>query len=165
MASSTAGIMIERELLKNRDARESQEKDATGLKETDVMGFKGKDAEGLEEKPEVCCDPPLFRHNAVLTPSEKGKGRKGVGRWNRGKEIEQAIKTGKNEKVPKPETPQFVPTLPPPPKAGGNERPAHTVMQAVGGGTTNEPSLWLLPSAGSTFPSFPLFVDPKPINR
>ena len=57
MAGSTAGIMIEHEPLKKKDARESKEEDTTGLKETDVMGFKGKDAEGLEGKPEVCCGP------------------------------------------------------------------------------------------------------------
>jgi len=46
--------------------------------------------------------PSLFRHNAVLTASEKGKGRNGIGRRNQGKETEQAIKMGKDEKAPKP---------------------------------------------------------------
>ena len=71
---------------------------------------------------------------------------------------------GKDEKVPKPETPLPLPTLPAPSKARGNGRPTHKVVQAVGGGTTNEPSLWPLPSAGSTFPPFSLFANPKPIN-
>ena len=79
MAGSTAGIMIERELLKNRDARESKEEDATGLKETDVMGFRGKDTEGLEEKLEVCCDPPSPPTQRRSDSIGEGKGAKG--RW------------------------------------------------------------------------------------
>ena len=147
-----------------KDAREFKEKVTMGLKETDVMGFKRKDADGLEERPEVCCNPPLFQNNAIPTLLEKGKGRSGVGRWKQEKDTEQAIKARKDEKVSKPETPLFIPTLLPLPKAGGNERPPHTVMQAVGGGTTNEPPLWPLPGAGGTFSPF-LFINPKPINR
>ena len=126
----------------------------------DVMGLKGKDAEGLEEKPEVCCDPSLFRKKAILISSEKGKGLKGFGRWNKGKETEQAIKTGKDEKAQNPENPPPVSTLQPLPKVGGNERSTHN----VGGGITNEPSLRPLPSTSSTFPSSSLFVNPKLID-
>ena len=144
--------MIEREPLK-KDARESKEKDTTGLKETDVMGFKGKGAEGLGEKPEVCCDPSLFRQNAILTPLEKGEGLKGFGRLKKGKETEQAIKTGKDEKAPNLDIPPPVPTLQPLPKVGGNERPTHS-----------EPSLRPLPGISSTFPSSSPFVNPKLIN-
>ena len=139
-----------------KDTREFKEK------ETDVMGLKGKDAAGLEEKPEVCYDPSLFRNNAILTSSEKGKGRKGFGRWNKGKETEQVIKTGKDEKAPDQEIPPPVPTLQPLPKAGGNERPTHKGVQTVGSRTTNEPSPRPLPSAGSTFPSSSLFINQKP---
>jgi len=49
------------------------------------------------------------------------------------------------------EIPPPVPTPPPPPRTGGNERLTHEVMQAIGGGTTNEPSQWPPPNAGSTF--------------
>ena len=51
---------------------------------------------------EVCCDSPLFRRNAILTPSEKERGRKDFGRENRGKETEQAIKMGKDGEAMKP---------------------------------------------------------------
>ena len=44
-----------------------------------------------------------------------------------------------------------VPTLSPPPKTGGNERPTHKGMKAVGDGTTNEPSPRPPPSACSAF--------------
>ena len=157
VAGSTAGIMVEYEPLKRRDTKGSEEKD-TESKGTGVIGFKGKDAGGLGGKPQVCCDPPLFRHNVTLTPLEKGKGRKGVGHWNQGKETEQVMK------APKPDIPPPMPTLLLLPKAGGNERPTHKAMEAVGSGTTDEPSLWPLPSVGSTFLSSSLFVNPKPIN-
>ena len=49
------------------------------------------------------------------------------------------------------EFPPLVPTLPPPSKVGGNERPTHKVTQVVGSGATNEPSLRPPPSVGSTF--------------
>ena len=162
VAGSTAGIMIEREPLKKKDIKESKEEDAKGSKETDTIGFKGKDAEGPEEKPEVCCDPSLFRHKVILTPSEKGKGRMGFGRWNKGKETEQAIKTVKDEKAQNPENPPPVSTLPAPSKAGGNERPTRKVVQAVGGAITDKPSLWPLPSVSSTSPLSSLFLNLKP---
>jgi len=61
--------------------------------------------------------------------------------------------------------PPPVQTSQPPLNAGGNERPAHKLVQAVGGGTTNEPPQRLPTSADSTCsPSF-LLVDPKPIDR
>ena len=55
-----------------------------------------------------------------------------------------------------------VPTPSPPPKAGGNERPAHKGLQVVGSRTTNEPSPRPPPSAGSAFTHFPL--NPKLID-
>jgi len=73
---STAGVVAEREpLRKGGDTKGFKETDATGFKEKDVGGpkgkdiggfkkdvggFKGKDTGGLNEKPEVCYDPPLF---------------------------------------------------------------------------------------------------------
>jgi len=78
---SAVGVVIEREPLK-----------------------KEKDASELKEKPEVRCDPPLFRHNAILTPSQKEKRRKVFGREKKGKEVEVAIKTAKQtpeEEAPK----------------------------------------------------------------
>ena len=73
----TAGIAIECEPLKEEnDAKEFKERDTVGLKETDATRFKGKDAESLKENPEVCCDPLLFQHNAVLTHIGKGEGGK-----------------------------------------------------------------------------------------
>ena len=47
--------------------------------------------------------------------------------------------------------PPPVPTLSPPLKTGGNERPTHKGMKAVGDGTTNEPSPRPPPSACSAF--------------
>ena len=75
--SFTAGIAIECEpLMEEKDAEEFKERDTTGLRETDIIRFKRKDAEGLKENPEVCCDPLLFQHNAVLTHIGKGEGGK-----------------------------------------------------------------------------------------
>ena len=45
---------------------------------------------------------PLFRHSAILTPSEKEGGQKDVGHEDQGKETERDIKMGKDEKGPKP---------------------------------------------------------------
>lgn len=91
---STAGAVAEREPLRKGG-------DTKGFKE-DVGGFKGKDTGGLNGKPEVCCDPPLLRNNAVLTPSEKERGRGDVGRENKGKGTEHAVKKGKGEDPLKP---------------------------------------------------------------
>jgi len=62
------------------------------------------------------------------------------------------------------EVPPPVPTPPPPPRAGGNERLTHEVMQAIVGGTTNEPPQRPPTSADSTFPPSSFFVYPKLIN-
>jgi hypothetical protein len=43
-----------------------------------------------------------LQDNAIMTPSEQEEGRKVVGRGNQGKETEQSIKTGKDDKAPKP---------------------------------------------------------------
>jgi len=59
-----------------------------------------------------------------------------------------------------------VQTLSPPPKAGGNERPTHKIMQVVGSRTTNESSLRPSPSTGSTFPHLPSsLIQNRSINR
>ena len=63
---------------------------------------KGRVLRDSKKSPRYIVTRPLFRYNAVLTLSEKGRGRNDVGRGNQGKEIEQAIKTGEGEKALKP---------------------------------------------------------------